>query len=65
MAKCDCCKREQDLRFGICFDCAAAESVIMDGTDMYDKPIERQEGLSTALSKVQYILRMFGVTKNK
>jgi hypothetical protein len=37
----------------------------MDGTDMYDKPIERQEGLSTALSKVQYILRMFGVTKNK
>jgi hypothetical protein len=63
--ECKCCGRTQDTRMGFCFDCAEAESVIVDGTDMYDKPIEKQEGLSTALSKVQYILKKFGSIKNK
>jgi hypothetical protein len=32
--QCICCGRTQDLRLGACWDCAEAESVIEDGTDM-------------------------------
>jgi hypothetical protein len=35
--KCKCCKREQDLRMGYCFDCAEAQSILIEGKDMYDK----------------------------
>ena len=58
---CKCCKREQDLRFGFCFDCAEAESIIEDGIDMYNNEIQKVEGLSTSMSKVQYILNLYGV----
>lgn len=37
--KCQICEQEtgaNDLRFGVCWDCATAESIIDDGTDMYD-----------------------------
>jgi hypothetical protein len=37
MAECKCCNRDLDLRFGFCFDCATAESIIQEGLDMYDK----------------------------
>ena len=58
---CKCCKREQDLRFGFCFDCAEAESIIEDGIDMYNNEIQKVEGLSTSMSKVKYILNLYGV----
>ena len=61
--KCKCCNREQDLRLGVCFDCANAESILVEGIDMWDKEIPKIEGLSTSLSKIQYILKLYGVTK--
>jgi hypothetical protein len=63
--KCKCCGRTQDLRLGVCFDCADAESVIAEGTDMYDNEVHKQEGMSTALSRLQYILKKFGVAPNQ
>jgi hypothetical protein len=62
--KCKCCEREQELRFGFCFDCADAESVIVDGVDMWDKEVPKQEGMSLSMSKVKYILKKFDVIKN-
>jgi hypothetical protein len=62
---CKCCGRNLELRFGVCFDCADAESVIVEGVDMCDKEIPKIEGLSTSLSKLQYILKKFGITKNQ
>jgi predicted MPP superfamily phosphohydrolase len=63
--KCKCCNREKDLRGGFCFDCANAESIIVEGVDMWDNEIPKIEGLSTSLSKLQYILKKFGITKNE
>lgn len=64
--KCRCCKRQQnDLRFGVCFDCANAESIIEDGTDMDNKEIKKKEGFSKSLSKLQHILNLYGITKTK
>lgn len=63
MIKCKCCNREGiELRFGFCFDCANAESIIAEDVDMWDNKIEKVEGLSEALSKVQHILNMYGLT---
>ncbi len=59
--KCKCCNREEELRFGVCFDCADAESVIVEGVNMWDKEIPQKEDLSTGLSKLQYILSKFGI----
>lgn len=60
--KCKCCNREKDLRFDICFDCADAESIIVEGVDMWDNKIKKVEGLSEGLSKVQHILNVYGIT---
>lgn len=35
---CHCATRE--LRMGHCWDCATAESIIVDGTDMYERGID-------------------------
>ena len=59
MGQCQCCKREKELRFGFCFDCANAESIIEEGVDMYDEEIPKQEGMSTSMSKVHYILNLY------
>jgi predicted ATP-dependent serine protease len=65
MKQCKCCKREKDLRFGFCFDCADAESIIEEGVDMYDKEIPKQEGMSTSMSKLQHILKLYGLIQFK
>jgi hypothetical protein len=65
MAQCKCCERELELRFGFCFDCADAESVIVEGVDMYDNEITKEEGMSMSMSKVKWILKKFNVIKNK
>lgn len=59
MNNCKCCGRKEELRLGFCFDCAECESVIADGTDMYDKSIPILPGMSTAMSKLHYILSKF------
>ena len=61
---CRCCQRNgriDDLRFGVCFDCATAESIIDEGVDMYDQPIEKKEGMSMPLSKVHAILKLYKI----
>ncbi len=62
--KCKCCERELDLRFGFCFDCVDAESVMVDGVDMWDKEVPKQEEMSLSMSKVKWILKKFDVIKN-
>lgn len=57
--KCKCCNREKDLRLGVCFDCANAESILVEGVDMWEKEIPKEEGLSTALSKLKHILSTY------
>ena len=59
MGQCQCCKREKELRFGFCFDCANAESIIEEGVDMYDEEIPKQEGMSKSMSKVYHILKLY------
>jgi hypothetical protein len=63
VAKCKCCQREKELRFGFCFDCADAESVIAKGVDMWENEIPQQEGMSKHMSKVHYILKKYEVIK--
>jgi hypothetical protein len=63
VGQCKCCKREEELRVGYCFDCVESESIMVDGVDMYDRPILKQEDMSTAMTKLQHILRKFNVVK--
>lgn len=62
--KCKCCKREKELRLGVCFDCANAESIIVEGVDMWDNKVEKVEGLTEGLSKLQHILNHYMIIKN-
>jgi len=57
--KCKCCQREKDLRMGFCFDCVEAESIIVEGVDMYDEKIPIVEGLTKGMSKLQRILKNY------
>jgi hypothetical protein len=57
--ECKCCGRIQDTRMGFCFDCVEAESVIVEGVDMYDEEIPLVEGLTKGMSKLQYILKKY------
>jgi hypothetical protein len=63
--ECKCCGRSRDTRMGYCFDCVDCESVIVDGVDMWDEKIPKIDGLSTSMSKLQYILKKFDLIKNK
>lgn len=64
--KCKACGRKQELRYGYCFDCAEAESIIRDGVDMYDRGRGGDENIkfvkgngnvaSTALEKVAFLV---------
>lgn len=71
--KCVCCFREQELRIGVCFDCMNAESIILEGKDAWDKEVPRYEfvvegetiKLTSSLSKLRHILKMYGVVKNQ
>ena len=65
MAQCKCCEREKELRMGYCFDCVEAESVIVDGVDMYDNEIPVEEGFTKGMSKLRHILKNYLYTKNK
>lgn len=53
-----CSKKTNDLRFGFCFDCATAESIISTGVDMFDKNIN-DENLETdnAREKLQFLIK--------
>jgi len=57
---CRICNQEGDTRLGVCWECATAESVINDGTDMYDKVVAK-----TPMEKLQFILNARGLTPPK
>lgn len=62
--QCKCCGRQQDLRLGVCFDCADSESVISDGTTMYDLETPKIDGFSFSMSKLYYILKKYVPVKS-
>ena len=62
--ECKCCGRILDTRMGFCFACVEAESIIVEGKDMYDKEIPSQKGLTKGMSKLQYILKNY-IKQNK
>lgn len=53
---CLVCNKKKELREGVCFDCAEAENIIADGTDMYDKTIESIPGYSVHLTKLKFLI---------
>jgi hypothetical protein len=56
--ECSCCKKNKELRFGVCFDCADAETIIDEGLDMYDKGLdESDEPAKSPLSKVKLLIQ--------
>lgn len=56
---CLCCGRNLETRMGYCFDCVEAESIIVEGVDMYDNEIPQKERMSKGMSKLQHILRRY------
>lgn len=52
-----CNKQTGDLRFGVCMDCATAESIIYDGTDMFDQGPENEEPAKTAMEKLKFLIK--------
>ena len=61
--KCKCCENIRDLRMGFCFDCVDCESIIEEGVDMWDVPLERNIEMSMSMTKVKYILQKFKLLK--
>jgi hypothetical protein len=54
---CKICNKQNDLRFGVCFQCAEAESIIGDGLDMMDNgPDENDEPAKTPLEKLKFLV---------
>ena len=60
---CKCCNRQQDLRLGICMDCADCESIIEEGLDRHYKEPVKIEGYSTSMAKLRYVLEKFNIVK--
>lgn len=60
MIKCSVCSRDgggNDLRMGVCFDCAEAEEIIQNGIDMFDKPPKGQtEPAGSAMKKLKFLI---------
>ncbi len=55
--KCKVCKKDEELRIGVCFDCAEAESIIGEGLDMWDNGKNgTKEPAKTAMEKLQLLI---------
>lgn len=62
--QCNICERQiNSLRFGVCFECATAESIIVEGLVMRNKPIPKIESYSTSMAKLKAILKLYRVTQ--
>lgn len=55
MSNCSWCGRDQDLRFGVCFDCAEAQTIMVSGKDMYEKNVG---GIELPVSEVSERIKM-------
>lgn len=57
MTICPCCDRETEKTvMGVCWACANAEAVILDGFDMDEQPIEEFPPYSQSMARLKYIL---------
>lgn len=66
MPICKCCERDvsgNDTRFGICWDCSESESIIAN--DIKIEKIEYLKDYSVHMSKLNIILKTYGVIKKK
>lgn len=55
---CKCCNKKKELRLGVCFDCANAESIIGTGSDMYDVGVDgTDKPAKSALLKLQMLIK--------
>ena len=59
MNKCKNCEAEnKELRFGHCWECATAESIIVDGTDMFEKGLDGSDvPAKTGMEKVKLLIQ--------
>ena len=57
---CKVCGDGVETRFGGCFRCATAESVIDTGEDMHGKKVA-----TSPMEKLRYILDLYGITQNR
>ena len=56
--KCEICGKERELRLGACWNCVEAETIINDGTDMYDKGIDGGDVTAkTAMEKLKFLIQ--------
>jgi hypothetical protein len=51
MSICNFCRREGELRLGVCFDCASAQEIIGEIVLKEDKPIKTNEIIRTLADK--------------
>lgn len=52
--KCQVCNKNGETRLGVCFDCAEAESIIADGSDMHDNKIK--DGHISSMDKLKWLV---------
>ena len=60
MAECKTCGKKAELRLGYCWECAEAESIIFEGTDMRDKGMVfdgEERPAKTAMEKLQFLIK--------
>jgi len=56
---CKICGKDRganNTRMGVCFDCAEAESIILNGTDMYENKVAE-----TAMEKLVLVAKLLGI----
>lgn len=57
MPKCSYCKRDTDTRFGVCYPCAEAMSIIETGTDMHDKGPNGKTPAKKSGTKLSFLIK--------
>ena len=56
--ECSICKKNKDLKLGVCFDCANAESIIAEGLDMWGRGIDKKEDpAKTSMDKLKLLIQ--------
>ncbi len=58
--ECKSCGKRADLREGHCWECAEAESIIADGTDMYDTGMvfgEEERPAKSPMEKLLFLIK--------
>lgn len=57
---CDICKKEKgnEIRLGVCWPCAEAETIIHDGLDMHDwGPHNDKTPARTPMEKLKFLIK--------